>query len=205
MSPSSRRSAPRSSGRARSSAPASSASATPTARRSRARRSGTRARSGSSPSTTTHVWLTRQPREAVGASALARDPGRQARRRGRAAARDRPAGARRGDRQAGRELGGDRRRSTRAPASATSACGSTSPPTLATREPAEAEEDERIEIVPWPLDRLDAAIDECEDSKSLIALLWLASPALSAALQLSASRRDLSASRHGRSRPGQRE
>jgi 8-oxo-dGTP pyrophosphatase MutT (NUDIX family) len=35
------------------------------------------------------------------------------------------------------------------------------------------EEDERIEIVPWPLTELDAAIDECEDAKSLIALLWL--------------------------------
>ncbi len=34
-------------------------------------------------------------------------------------------------------------------------------------------EDERIEIVPWPLERLDDAIAECEDSKSLIALLWL--------------------------------
>ncbi|HEY6399368.1 MAG TPA: NUDIX hydrolase, partial [Solirubrobacteraceae bacterium] len=34
-------------------------------------------------------------------------------------------------------------------------------------------EDERIEIVPWPLDRLHAAIEECEDAKSLIALLWL--------------------------------
>jgi ADP-ribose pyrophosphatase len=33
---------------------------------------------------------------------------------------------------------------------------------------------ERIEIVPWPLLRLDEAIDQCEDSKSLIALLWLA-------------------------------
>jgi 8-oxo-dGTP pyrophosphatase MutT (NUDIX family) len=33
---------------------------------------------------------------------------------------------------------------------------------------------ERIEIVPWPLSRLDEAIDQCEDSKSLIALLWLA-------------------------------
>ena len=42
-----------------------------------------------------------------------------------------------------------------------------------TDEPAEAEEDERIEIVPWPLDRLDAAVEECEDSKTLIALLWL--------------------------------
>jgi 8-oxo-dGTP pyrophosphatase MutT (NUDIX family) len=40
--------------------------------------------------------------------------------------------------------------------------------------PAEADEDERIEIVPWPLDRLPEAIAECEDSKSLIALLWLA-------------------------------
>ena len=39
---------------------------------------------------------------------------------------------------------------------------------------AEADEDERIEIVPWPLDRLDQAIAECEDGKSLIALLWLA-------------------------------
>jgi ADP-ribose pyrophosphatase len=33
---------------------------------------------------------------------------------------------------------------------------------------------ERIEIVPWPLADLDEAIEQCEDSKSLIALLWLA-------------------------------
>jgi 8-oxo-dGTP pyrophosphatase MutT (NUDIX family) len=38
---------------------------------------------------------------------------------------------------------------------------------------ASGEEDERIDIVPWPLDQLDAAIDESEDSKTLIALLWL--------------------------------
>jgi 8-oxo-dGTP pyrophosphatase MutT (NUDIX family) len=38
----------------------------------------------------------------------------------------------------------------------------------------EGDEDERIEIVPWPLTRLDDAIDACADSKSLIALLWLA-------------------------------
>jgi 8-oxo-dGTP pyrophosphatase MutT (NUDIX family) len=43
-----------------------------------------------------------------------------------------------------------------------------------TEEKAEAEEDERIEIVPWSLDVLDDAIAECEDSKTLIALLWLA-------------------------------
>jgi 8-oxo-dGTP pyrophosphatase MutT (NUDIX family) len=36
------------------------------------------------------------------------------------------------------------------------------------------EEDERIEIVPWPLDRLADAIADCQDAKSLIALLWLA-------------------------------
>jgi ADP-ribose diphosphatase len=36
------------------------------------------------------------------------------------------------------------------------------------------DEHERIEIVPWSLARLDDAIAECEDSKSLIALLWLA-------------------------------
>jgi ADP-ribose pyrophosphatase len=41
-------------------------------------------------------------------------------------------------------------------------------------EASEPEEDERIEIVPWPLAELDDAIAECEDSKSLIALLWLA-------------------------------
>jgi 8-oxo-dGTP pyrophosphatase MutT (NUDIX family) len=39
---------------------------------------------------------------------------------------------------------------------------------------ADPDEHERIEIVPWPLDRLDQAIAECEDSKSQIALLWLA-------------------------------
>jgi 8-oxo-dGTP pyrophosphatase MutT (NUDIX family) len=34
--------------------------------------------------------------------------------------------------------------------------------------------DERIEIVPWPLADLDAAITETEDAKTAIALLWLA-------------------------------
>jgi ADP-ribose pyrophosphatase len=36
---------------------------------------------------------------------------------------------------------------------------------------AEAGEEERIEIVPWPVEDLDAAIDECRDAKSLIGLL----------------------------------
>ena len=35
----------------------------------------------------------------------------------------------------------------------------------------EPDPEERIEIVPWPLDRLDEAIDDCADAKSLIGLL----------------------------------
>ena len=38
---------------------------------------------------------------------------------------------------------------------------------------ADAEENERIEIVPWPLDDLDGAIAATRDAKTLIALLWL--------------------------------
>jgi 8-oxo-dGTP pyrophosphatase MutT (NUDIX family) len=45
---------------------------------------------------------------------------------------------------------------------------------LSDAPPAPVEENERIEIVPWPLSELDLAIRECDDSKSLIALLWLA-------------------------------
>jgi ADP-ribose pyrophosphatase len=37
----------------------------------------------------------------------------------------------------------------------------------------EPDEDERIEVVRWPLSALDGAIAECDDSKSLIALLYL--------------------------------
>jgi 8-oxo-dGTP pyrophosphatase MutT (NUDIX family) len=39
---------------------------------------------------------------------------------------------------------------------------------------AAADEDERIEIVPWPLDDLWGAVRASEDSKTIIALLWLA-------------------------------
>jgi len=37
----------------------------------------------------------------------------------------------------------------------------------------EQDPDERIELVEWPLSRLDYAIDECEDSKTLIGLMLL--------------------------------
>lgn len=39
---------------------------------------------------------------------------------------------------------------------------------------AESEENERIELVPWPLQRLDEALAECRDAKTLIGLCWLA-------------------------------
>jgi ADP-ribose pyrophosphatase len=42
------------------------------------------------------------------------------------------------------------------------------------RSAAESEEVERIEPLRWPLERLDAAIEECRDAKTLIGLLWLA-------------------------------
>jgi len=38
---------------------------------------------------------------------------------------------------------------------------------------ADSGEQERIETVRWPLDRLGEAIAECRDAKTLIALLWL--------------------------------
>jgi ADP-ribose pyrophosphatase len=39
---------------------------------------------------------------------------------------------------------------------------------------ASSEENERIELVPWPLDSRGEAIDDCRDAKTLIGLLWLA-------------------------------
>ena len=41
--------------------------------------------------------------------------------------------------------------------------------------PAETDDapDEGIEVVPWPLDELDAAIDAAVDAKTLVGLLWL--------------------------------
>ena len=120
-----------------------------------------------------HVWLTRQPREVVGASASLEIP---------AGKLDVPgeeplATARRElaeetGKQAGRwqELmvfytspGFTDERVWLYQATELSDAGA-----------AEPEENERIEVVPWPLERLDEAIAECEDSKSLIALLWLA-------------------------------
>jgi 8-oxo-dGTP pyrophosphatase MutT (NUDIX family) len=38
---------------------------------------------------------------------------------------------------------------------------------------AESEENERIETDAWPLERLDDAIGQCHDAKSLVGLMWL--------------------------------
>ncbi len=39
---------------------------------------------------------------------------------------------------------------------------------------ADSGEEERIEILPWPLSQLERAIEECRDAKTLIGLMWLA-------------------------------
>ena len=39
--------------------------------------------------------------------------------------------------------------------------------------PGAADEDERIEVARWSLDRLDQAISETDDGKTLVGLLWL--------------------------------
>ena len=120
-----------------------------------------------------NVWLTRQPREAAGVQASLEIP---------AGKLDVPGESplQTGQRELAEEIG------TRADSWEELFAFYTSPgfsdervwiylaTDLSDSGPAEADEDERIQIVPWPLAELDAAIDECEDSKSLIALLWLA-------------------------------
>jgi 8-oxo-dGTP pyrophosphatase MutT (NUDIX family) len=124
----------------------------------------------------TYVWLTRQPREVVGARASLEIPA------GKLDVPDEdPLGTAR--RELGEEIGKQARHWEEIFAFYTSP-GFTDERVwlyLATdledtEGQAEAEENERIEIVPWPLSRLDDAIAECEDSKSLIALLWLKAP-----------------------------
>jgi len=120
-----------------------------------------------------HVWLTRQPREAAGLPASLEVPAGKLDVPGEAplATAQRELAEEIGKQAAGwREL----------------FCFYTSPgftdervwlylatDLSDTTETAEAEENERIEIVRWPLARLEEAIAECADSKSLIALLWL--------------------------------
>jgi 8-oxo-dGTP pyrophosphatase MutT (NUDIX family) len=120
-----------------------------------------------------HVWLTRQPREAVGASGSLEIPA------GKLDVEGEPPDAT-AKRELAEEIGKQAAHWEEIFSFYTSPGFSDERVWLYlatelsdTSEPAEAEEDERIEIVPWALDRLGDAISQCEDSKSLIALLWL--------------------------------
>jgi 8-oxo-dGTP pyrophosphatase MutT (NUDIX family) len=121
-----------------------------------------------------HVWLTRQPREAAGMTASLEIPAGKLDVPGEA-----PEACAR--RELVEEIGKQAERWEEIDAFYTSPGFSDERVWLflaAGLGDAEAgatpEEDERIEIVPWPLDDLDGALRESEDSKTLIALLWLA-------------------------------
>jgi ADP-ribose pyrophosphatase len=118
------------------------------------------------------VWLTRQPREVAGLEASLEIP---------AGKLDVPGESplQTGQRELAEEIG------KQATAWAEIFCFYTSPgfsdekvwiylaTDLADSGHAEADEDERIEIVPWPRHEVSGAIAESVDSKTLIALLWL--------------------------------
>ncbi len=121
-----------------------------------------------------HVWLTRQPRESAGLRASLEVPAGKL-----DIAGESPLEAAR--RELSEEIG------KQAAAWRELFCFFTSPGFsdervwlyLATgisdaTDGAKTEPGERVEVVPWPLSELDGALVECDDSKSLIALLWLA-------------------------------
>jgi 8-oxo-dGTP pyrophosphatase MutT (NUDIX family) len=120
-----------------------------------------------------HVWLTRQPREAVGESASLEIPAGKLDVPG-----ERPLET--AKRELAEEVGKRAAEWTELMAFYTSPGFSDErvwlyrATDLSDAPHVEADELERIEIVPWPLARVDDAIQQCEDSKSLIALLWLA-------------------------------
>ncbi|MFI4985314.1 MAG: NUDIX domain-containing protein [Solirubrobacterales bacterium] len=118
------------------------------------------------------VWLVRQPREAVDEPALLEIPAGRLDVEG-----EEPADAAR--RELAEEIGRGAR-SWEPIVTYYSGAGFTDERVhlfLATdlhEASAESEENERIEVVPWPLDSLPAAVEECRDAKTLIGLLWLA-------------------------------
>jgi 8-oxo-dGTP pyrophosphatase MutT (NUDIX family) len=119
-----------------------------------------------------HVWLVRQPREAVDESALLEIPAGRLDVEG-----EEPQEA--AERELAEEIGMAAREWEHILTYYTSA-GFTDEQVhlfLATdlyEHSAESDENERIEIERWPLARLAAAIEECRDAKTLICLLWLA-------------------------------
>jgi len=121
-----------------------------------------------------HVWLTRQPREVVGDSASLEIP---------AGKLDVPGESRleAAKRELAEEIGKQAADWQEVEAFYTSAGFSDERIWLflATDlsdadDRGDAGESERIEILPWPLDQIHEAIAQCEDAKSLIALMWLA-------------------------------
>jgi 8-oxo-dGTP pyrophosphatase MutT (NUDIX family) len=120
-----------------------------------------------------HLWLTRQPREAAGLSASLEIPA------GKRDVEGEPP-LETAKRELGEEIGKRAQQWEELKVFFTSpgfsdervwlyvARGLSDDPS------ARPEPGERIEAVPWPLDELAAAIAECEDSKSRIALFWLA-------------------------------
>ena len=119
-----------------------------------------------------HVWLTRQPREAVGEADMLEIPAGRLDRPG-----EPPVAA--AHRELAEEVSLGARTMTHV-MSWWTAAGITDErvhlfhATGLGPASADSGEQERIEVLRWPLDELDAAIEQCVDSKTLIALQWLA-------------------------------
>ena len=119
-----------------------------------------------------HVWLTRQPREVIGATDSLEIP---------AGKLDVPGESplQTGKRELAEEIGKRAEHWEELLAFYTSAGFSDEriwlylATGLSDDPEHEPDPGERIEIVPWALRDLDGALAECRDSKSLIALLWL--------------------------------
>jgi len=118
-----------------------------------------------------HVWLVRQPREAVGVTDLLEIPAGRLDVEG-----EQPLAA--AQRELAEEIGRGARAWEPIVAYYTSA-GFTDElvhlfhASELYPEQAQSEEEERIEIVPWPLGELQDAIEQCRDAKTLIGLMWL--------------------------------
>ena len=116
------------------------------------------------------MWLVRQPREAVGDDLLELPAGRLD------VEGEEPAAA--AQRELAEEIGRGAHAGSRSSRYYSSA-GFTDEQVHLFRasdlyeEHADSGENERIEIVPWPLERLAEAIAGCRDAKTLIGLLWL--------------------------------
>jgi ADP-ribose pyrophosphatase len=122
------------------------------------------------------VWLTRQPREAVGASSSLEIPAGKLD----VAGESRLAAAQRElAEEIGKQAGSWRELLSfyTSPGFSDERVWLFQATDLSDATGAQPDEHERIEIVPWPLGGIDQAIAQCEDSKSLIALLWLQSHA----------------------------